>query len=127
MDGVIVPSLFGINMEDVESIDLLKDAASTAIYGARASNGVILVTTKKGKKGRTSVTYSYKTAQNQVRRNPLPYMSAEDYIRWNRRGLASRFEAAQADNNTAEMNNARNQLTGAWGWGAQFRLDSPRR
>ena len=125
MDGVIVPSLFGINMEDVESIDLLKDAASTAIYGARASNGVILVTTKKGKKGRTSVTYSYKTAQNQVRRNPLPYMNAEDYIRWNRRGLASRFEAAQADNNTAEMNNARNQLTGAWGWGLNSGWTAP--
>lgn len=116
VDGIIVPSLFGLNMEDVESIDLLKDAASTAIYGARASNGVILVTTKKGKKGRTQVTYSYKTARNYVRRNPVPYLSAEDYIRWNRRGLASRFAAAQADNNLAEMNNTRNQLTGAWGF-----------
>ncbi|MBO0936371.1 SusC/RagA family TonB-linked outer membrane protein [Fibrella sp. HMF5335] len=125
LDGVIVPSLFGINMEDVESIDLLKDAASTAIYGARASNGVILVTTRKGKKGRTSVTYSYKTAQNNIRRNPLPYMSAEDYIRWNRRGLASRYEAAQADNNVAEMNNARNQLTGAWGWGLNSGWTAP--
>ena len=117
LDGVIVPSLFGINMEDVEKIDLLKDAASAAIYGARASNGVILVTTKKGKKGRTSVTYSYKTANNYVRRNPLPYMSAADYISWNRRGIGSRFEAAKADGNTSEMNSARNQLTGAWGWG----------
>ncbi len=117
LDGVIVPSLFGINMEDVEKIDLLKDAASAAIYGARASNGVILVTTKRGKKGRTSVTYSYKTANNYVRRNPLPYMGAADYIRWNRQGIGSRFAAAQADGNTAEMNNARNQLTGAWGWG----------
>ena len=117
LDGVIVPSLFGINMEDVEKIDLLKDAASAAIYGARASNGVILVTTKKGKKGRTSVTYSYKTANNYVRWNPLPYMSAADYISWNRRGIGSRFEAAKADGNTSEMNAARNQLTGAWGWG----------
>ncbi|ADB38644.1 SusC/RagA family TonB-linked outer membrane protein [Spirosoma linguale] len=125
MDGVIVPSLFGINMEDVESIDLLKDAASAAIYGARASNGVILVTTKKGKKGRTSVTYSYKRANNYIRRNPLDYMSAEDYILWNRRGLASRYAAAQADNNTAEMNNARNQLTGAWGWGVNSGWTAP--
>ena len=117
VDGVIVPSLFGINMEDVEKIDLLKDAASAAIYGSRASNGVILVTTKKGKQGKTQVTYSYKTAQNYVRRNPMAYMTAEDYIRWNRRGLVSRFEAAKADNNTAEMNNTRNQLSGAWGFG----------
>ena len=125
LDGVIVPSLFGINMEDVEKIDLLKDAASAAIYGARASNGVILVTTKRGKKGRTSVTYSYKTANNYIRRNPLPYMNAADYIRWNRQGLASRFAAAQADGNTAEMNAARNQLTGAWGWGVNSGWTAP--
>lgn len=125
VDGVIVPSLYGINMEDVESMDLLKDAASTAIYGARAANGVILVTTRKGKKGRTSVTYSVKRANNYIRRNPLPYMSAEDYIRWNRRGLAARYEAARADNNTAEMNNARNQLSGAWGWGTNSAWTAP--
>ncbi|WP_246169334.1 SusC/RagA family TonB-linked outer membrane protein [Rudanella paleaurantiibacter] len=125
VDGVIVPSLFGINMEDVESMDLLKDAASTAIYGARASNGVVLVSTRKGKKGRTQVTYSYKRATNYIRRNPLEYMSAEDYIRWNRRGLGARFEAARADNNTAEMNNARNQLAGAWGWGTNSGWTAP--
>ena len=51
VDGVIVPSLYGIDINDVGSIDLLKDAATTAIYGARAANGVVLVTTKKGKKG----------------------------------------------------------------------------
>jgi len=50
LDGVIVPSLYGIDMNDVESVDVLKDAASTAIYGARAANGVVLVNTKKGKK-----------------------------------------------------------------------------
>ncbi|MBB5283121.1 TonB-linked SusC/RagA family outer membrane protein [Rhabdobacter roseus] len=125
VDGVIVPSLFGINMEDVETMDLLKDAASTAIYGARASNGVILVTTRKGKKGQTQVTYSFKHATNFVRRNPLNYLSAEEYIRWNRRGLAARYEAAQADNNTAEMNNTRNQLTGAWGWGVNAGWTAP--
>ena len=47
VDGVIVPTLFGLNYDDVESIDVLKDAASLAIYGARAGNGVILITTKK--------------------------------------------------------------------------------
>jgi len=50
LDGVVVPSLYGIDMNDVESVDVLKDAASTAIYGARAANGVILVTTKKEKR-----------------------------------------------------------------------------
>ncbi|WP_197428721.1 TonB-dependent receptor plug domain-containing protein [Phnomibacter ginsenosidimutans] len=47
LDGVIVPSLYGLDINDVASIDLLKDAATTAIYGARAANGVVLVTTKK--------------------------------------------------------------------------------
>lgn len=117
VDGVIVPSLYGLNTEDVESIDVLKDAASAAIYGARASNGVILVTTRKGKKGRSSVSYNYRIAKNFVRRSGIELMSAEDYIRWNRRGLASRYEAAVADNNAGEQTNTRNQLSGAWGWG----------
>ena len=47
-----------VNPNDIESIEVLKDAASGAIYGARAANGVILVTTKKGKQGRTSVNYN---------------------------------------------------------------------
>ncbi|PVY43775.1 SusC/RagA family TonB-linked outer membrane protein [Pontibacter virosus] len=125
VDGVILPSMYGINSEDVETINVLKDAASTAIYGARAANGVILITTKKGKKGRSQVTYSMKTARNFVRRNPMEYMGAEDYIIWNRRGLASRYEAALKDNNIAEANNTRNQLTGAWGWGLNSAWASP--
>ena len=50
-------SLSTINTQDIESIDILKDAASAAIYGSRASNGVILITTKKGQDGRLTVTY----------------------------------------------------------------------
>lgn len=48
----------GINPQDIESIDVLKDAAATALYGAQASNGVIVVTTKKGKAGPASISYS---------------------------------------------------------------------
>ncbi|MCJ8165689.1 SusC/RagA family TonB-linked outer membrane protein [Pontibacter sp. E15-1] len=125
VDGVIFPSLYGINSEDIETINVLKDAASTAIYGARAANGVILITTKKGIKGRSQVTYSLKHAQNYVRRNSIDYMSAADYILWNRRGLGSRYEAALADGNTAEANNTRNQLTGSWGWALSPAWTSP--
>jgi TonB-dependent starch-binding outer membrane protein SusC len=49
--------LAGINPSDIESMDILKDASAAAIYGARAANGVIIVTTKRGKEGRTSATY----------------------------------------------------------------------
>ncbi|RYE32079.1 MAG: SusC/RagA family TonB-linked outer membrane protein [Sphingobacteriaceae bacterium] len=50
-------ALGNINPEDVESVDILKDAAATAIYGSRAANGVLIVTTKKGKKGKPLVTF----------------------------------------------------------------------
>jgi len=60
VDGVIVDSggIGFLNQSDIESIEVLKDAASLAIYGARAASGVILVTTKKGKTGRVSVNYT---------------------------------------------------------------------
>lgn len=57
VDGVTVGSLSDIPSDQVESIDVLKDASSTAIYGARGANGVILVTTKGAKEGKVSVTY----------------------------------------------------------------------
>lgn len=51
-------AITGLNPDDIEQIDVLKDAASTAIYGARAANGVIVITTKKGKVGKPTVNYS---------------------------------------------------------------------
>ena len=57
IDGVAGGNLDGINPNDIESIDVLKDAASAAIYGARAANGVILVTTKQGKAGKVTTQY----------------------------------------------------------------------
>lgn len=58
VDGITVSSLNDIPADQVESIDVLKDASSTAIYGARGANGVILVTTKGAKEGKISVTYN---------------------------------------------------------------------
>lgn len=65
VDGVANGSIDGLNPNDIESIDVLKDAASAAIYGARAANGVILITTKKGKAGHTMISYDgYYGVQN---------------------------------------------------------------
>jgi TonB-linked SusC/RagA family outer membrane protein len=62
IDGVMVgTSASWLNPHDVESIDILKDASATAIYGSRGANGVILVKTKRGQKGRTSITISANT------------------------------------------------------------------
>ena len=58
IDGVAGGNLDGINPNDIESIDVLKDAASAAIYGSRAANGVILVTTKQGKAGKMEISYN---------------------------------------------------------------------
>src|SRR5699024_6475235 len=54
--------LASINPADIESIDILKDASASAIYGSRASNGVVIITTKKGKAGKPSVNFKYNTS-----------------------------------------------------------------
>src|SRR5690606_32490612 len=65
IDGVPGGNINTLNPSDIESIDVLKDAASAAIYGARAANGVLLITTKQGKSGKTQVSYDgYFGAQN---------------------------------------------------------------
>lgn len=125
LDGVIVPSVYGINMDDVASINLLKDAASTAIYGARASNGVLLITTKKGKKGRSQVTYTIRQTNNYARRNPVQYLNAGQYIAMNWIGLQSRYSADSLDGNTNAMATDKGQLTGSWGWALNSGFTSP--
>lgn len=68
-----------INPNDIESIEILKDGAATAIYGSRAANGVILITTKKGSKGRTSVNYDgYITAASPAKLHDL--LGAKDFV-----------------------------------------------
>lgn len=71
-----------INPEDIESIEILKDAAATAIYGARGANGVVLITTKKGTKGQFHVSYSYDASLKNLD-NPWDLMGAQDIIRYN--------------------------------------------
>lgn len=56
--NLIGNALTGLNPQDIESINILKDASATAIYGTRAANGVIVITTKRGSKGRARLTYS---------------------------------------------------------------------
>ena len=58
VDGVPGASLSNLNPDDIEKIDILKDASSTAIYGSRATNGVVMVTTKRGKIGKVKIDYS---------------------------------------------------------------------
>ncbi len=102
IDGVIVGAgnsensnpLVTINPNDIETIDILKDAASTAIYGARAANGVVLITTKRGTVGKPTVTYNaYVGVQEPVSKIPRPMNAMEFAENMNRAFTAAGEEA----------------------------------
>lgn len=81
VDGFPVSSISDIAPQDIESIDILKDASSTAIYGARGANGVILVTTKSGKAGKTSIGLNLFTGVRNLA-NKLEVLDPLDYVTW---------------------------------------------
>lgn len=78
VDGVVQDNFDNIDPSDVENISILKDAASTAVYGARAANGVFLITTKKGKIGKPTITYNGRVGIQQPTQYPK-LMSAYQY------------------------------------------------
>jgi len=73
-----ISPLAGLNPDDIQSIDVLKDASATSIYGARAANGVILITTKRGKAGNTVVNFGGYYGSSSVR-NRLPLLDARQF------------------------------------------------
>ena len=84
VDGVPIDNLSGINPGDIESIDVLKDAASAAIYGSRGSNGVVLVTTKKGKTGAPVITLNAYAAVSSLEKK-VDVMNSEEWIAFNKK------------------------------------------
>ncbi len=74
-------ALTTINPNDIESIEILKDASATAIYGARAANGVVLITTKKGTDGKRSISYETYTGVQQLYKT-IPVMKLKDYAKY---------------------------------------------
>lgn len=91
VDGQFRPSLSDINPEEIESLEVLKDASATAIYGARASNGVILITTKRGKAGASSIAFKMKSGVNTLN-SPYTLLTAEEYLFWGRKALVETFK-----------------------------------
>lgn len=79
VDGIRLSDISGIDPNDIQSIEVLKDAASAAIYGAEAGNGVVLVTTKKGKAGQGKITYDFQWTSQSLARVPK-MLNAEQYI-----------------------------------------------
>ncbi len=96
-----------ISPDDIESISILKDASSTAIYGSRGSNGVILITTKKGKQGATNIEFSaYTGMQTMAERNRVTMLTSEQFAQ-NRIDAATQLAAIRNQpfniNNVAEI------------------------
>lgn len=81
VDGFPVESISDIPASDIEDITVLKDASSTAIYGSRGANGVILVTTKSGKEGKINVSYNAYYSWKKVAKK-LDVLNARDYTEW---------------------------------------------
>lgn len=82
IDGFQTDNSYQINPEDIQSIEILKDAAATAIYGSRGANGVVLITTKRGVRDQYSVEYSYNSSIKKLK-NPWELMGARDVINYN--------------------------------------------
>ena len=101
-DNIFISGIGGINPNDIESITILKDAAAAAIYGSRAANGVIVVTTKRGSEGRLKLSYSNNFTWSFRPQRNLELMDSGEKIAWEQElwdeFAADRYAAAQSDN-----------------------------
>lgn len=96
-----------INPQDIESIEILKDASAGSIYGARAANGVVLITTKKGKTGKTNVTFGVQYGKSKPT-NVLQFLNTKQYMDFYRVAAANSdaldgYEASDPDSYTSYM------------------------
>jgi len=110
VDGMPMNTLVGINPSDIESMEVLKDAAAAAIYGSRGSNGVVMVTTKQGKKGKASVslnaTYGIQTLEKK-----LDTMTGKEWMAFNVKAIDARYltEARRLGNTNASISDNNEQ------------------
>ena len=114
IDGVAGGDINNLNPADIERIDVLKDAASCAIYGSAAANGVILVTTKQGKEGKVSIQYDGNVGWSNIYRLPQlltakEYMQVMDLVR---------FNSGEGDRNWADYFQGQEQLLADYQSGA---------
>ena len=91
-------ALTNIDVNDIESIDILKDASATAIYGSRGSNGIVLITTKSGKKGKTQITYNTYFSFDTLSKKLDMMSNAEDFVKY-------QYEMAELQGKTAVWSN----------------------
>ncbi|ALO47701.1 SusC/RagA family TonB-linked outer membrane protein [Hoylesella enoeca] len=103
VDGMIRGSMNDINPNDIESMEVMKDAGATAIYGSRANNGVILITTKKGKSGEGKINFNSKLSWNHFN-NPYKFCDSRDYLYYERRSYLYAQQKGTANLNSLSGN-----------------------
>lgn len=119
IDNIQSTSVAGLNPADIESITVLKDAAATAIYGARAANGVIVITTKNGKKGKAVINFSTRLSYTPtVNISRLNLMNSEEKVGLEMDLLRSGYTYRENKGAVSRLLNSQNQLatfkTGGW-------------
>lgn len=87
-DGQDLTAITSLNPDEIESMTILKDAASAAIYGSRASNGVIIITTKRGQAGKTKISFGASTGMQEVSKK-LPMLNAKQYVAYMAEGAVN--------------------------------------
>ncbi len=115
VDGIQVENALSfLSPQDIESIDVLKDASTTAIYGARGANGVVIITTKSGKGGKTTVSYNGSVGVREIFKT-LDVMSPYDFVRW-------QYERSRGD---AAAETSFSNLYGTWENINQYKTVTP--
>ena len=101
-----------INTDDIESIEVLKDASAAAIYGSRGSNGVVLLTTKRGKEGKTTISYDSYVGFQQVNKK-LDLLNAYEYATLNAEAKNAAYLDRNPTGRATDANDVRNRGVGA--------------
>jgi TonB-linked SusC/RagA family outer membrane protein len=101
IDGIVADDMANISPDDVQSIEVLKDAASTAMYGSRGSNGIVIVTTKKGVSGKPSFTFSQYYGVQTIEKK-LDIMSSAEWIDYATESINKRWVALAPGNSASD-------------------------
>ena len=126
--GAVINPLTSINFNDVESIDILKDAASSAIYGSRGANGVVIITTKKGISGATKLNFTIQSGFNEAS-HKRDFMNTDQYINYFRESAVNgdiQEDIANGDplgTSTYWQNHVETRLKRYSGWAAILDAD----
>lgn len=103
--------LDNLNPNDIESVQVLKDAAAAAIYGSRASNGVVIITTKKGKRGKNQITFNTYTGLTKAAKK-IDLLTAEEWIKRYKYYIDTRWVASGAGRTADQTNDQKRAILG---------------